>query len=63
MTDEKIVAQILPPLLRNDLIWRGVNKDMDGIDEVHRNARRDYPELFQPIDDSPCLHPSKIKIQ
>lgn len=44
-------AQILPPMLREDLIDAGLHHDYDEIDAIHKRARRDYPELFIENDD------------
>ena len=50
MTDEILIAEILPPMLRRDLIHCGNTHDIDGIDDVHRRAIRDYPEKFRSDD-------------
>lgn len=45
-------SEIIPPMLRRDLIRAGIAKDCDAIDEVHKNARQMYPKLFR-ADDNP----------
>lgn len=46
-----IIAEIIPPMFRIDLIEAGTRKDCDAIDEVHKNARAMYPKLFREDDD------------
>lgn len=41
------IAQIIPPQLRARLIVAGQNHDTDAIDEVVKDARAMYPELFR----------------
>ena len=48
------IAQILPPLIREDLIDAGLHHDCKSIDEIHRHARDMYPELFRD-DVNPAL--------
>jgi hypothetical protein len=46
-----LVAEILPPLIREDLVDAGLHHDCAQSDEIHAHARKQYPELFRPDDD------------
>ena len=48
-------AQIIPPLLRADLILAGMCGDLEQIDAIHKRARQNHPELFRKDDDSEHL--------
>ena len=43
-------AQIIPPLLRADLIRAGMRGDLEAIDGLHKQLRQMYPKLFLPND-------------